>query len=102
MADTNKYIDMSAKEALRLAKDRFLLLPDIQRKYVWKDEQILNFMDSLMRGYPIGTFLFWKVKKEIINKENHEIYNFIKNYHERDLWNKMWEICIMYIVYFNK
>ncbi len=66
--------------------NKTIFLPDIQRKYVWKDEQILNFMDSLMRGYPIGTFLFWKVKKEIINKENHEIYNFIKNYHERDLY----------------
>ena len=30
MADSNKYIDMSAKEALKLAKDKYLLLPDIQ------------------------------------------------------------------------
>ena len=64
--------------------NKTIFLPDIQRKYVWKDEQILRFMDSLMRGYPIGTFLFWKVKKQIINNEKHEIYQFIKNYHEKD------------------
>ena len=34
MANANKYIDMSAKEALRLVKDKHLLLPDIQREYV--------------------------------------------------------------------
>lgn len=39
-------------------------LPAIQRKYVWKEEQIVKLMDSIMRGYPFGTFLFWKVKKK--------------------------------------
>ena len=34
MGVTNKYDDMSALEALKLAKDHFLVLPDIQREYV--------------------------------------------------------------------
>ena len=41
-------------------------------------------MDSILRGYPFGTFLFWKVKKETINQKNYSMYHFIKNYHERD------------------
>ena len=36
MAESNKHMDMSAKEALKLAKEQFLLLPDIQREYVWR------------------------------------------------------------------
>ncbi|MFH1637560.1 MAG: DUF262 domain-containing protein [Candidatus Woesearchaeota archaeon] len=52
-------------------------LPHIQRELVWKPPQIIKLFDSLMRKYPIGTFLFWKIakrKKEIMKLE------FIKNY----------------------
>src|SRR5437870_43293 len=34
------------------------VLPAIQREFVWKTEQIRRLFDSLMRGYPIGAFLF--------------------------------------------
>lgn len=38
-----------------------------------------------MLGYPIGTFLFWKVKKTIVNIKEYSMYEFIKDYHERDM-----------------
>lgn len=65
---------------------RSLYLPAIQRKYVWGDNQITRLMDSIMLGYPIGTFMFWKVKKDIINDKEYSMYEFIKDYHERDLY----------------
>ena len=65
---------------------RRVYLPAIQRKYVWGDNQITKLMDSIMLGYPIGTFLFWKVKKDVINKKEYSMYEFIKDYHERDLY----------------
>jgi hypothetical protein len=34
-----------------------LLLPPIQRSLVWSNEQIINFWDSLLRGYPTGMML---------------------------------------------
>jgi len=37
-----------------------VVLPDIQRSFVWSEEQICALFDSLFRGYPIGFFLFWK------------------------------------------
>jgi uncharacterized protein with ParB-like and HNH nuclease domain len=57
-------------------------LPAIQREFVWKTRQIEKLFDSLMRDYPISSFLFWKVEKENLNK--YQFYNFISNYHERD------------------
>lgn len=33
-------------------------LPSIQRGFVWKSKQIEDLWDSLLRGYPIGSFLF--------------------------------------------
>jgi hypothetical protein len=33
-------------------------LPSIQRGFVWKPKQVEDLWDSLLRGYPIGSFLF--------------------------------------------
>lgn len=38
------------------------LLPAFQRDFVWSAEQIEKLFDSLMKGYPISSMLFWKVK----------------------------------------
>ena len=42
-----------------------LFLPHIQRPFVWDEEQIVRLFDSLMRGYPIQTLLFWRTKDAI-------------------------------------
>lgn len=64
-------------------EDTHVILPAIQRKFVWKEEQICNLFESIMEGFPIGTFLTWKVSGKKINTENSiGFYNFIKNYSE--------------------
>src|ERR1700686_3061019 len=35
-------------------------LPDIQRPFVWKDAKVRDLFDSIYRGYPIGSYLFWR------------------------------------------
>src|SRR5262249_22016150 len=35
-------------------------LPNIQRPFVWSEDQICRMFDSIMREYPIGTLLVWK------------------------------------------
>jgi hypothetical protein len=45
--------------------NRSLFLPHIQRPFVWDEEQMRRLFDSLMRNYPIQTFLFWRTKDEI-------------------------------------
>lgn len=80
------YEKKSIRTIIEDVNGRRLYLPAIQRKYVWDDNQITRLMDSIMLGYPIGTFLFWKVKKDIINDKKYSMYEFIKDYHERDLY----------------
>jgi len=45
--------------------NRTIFLPHIQRPFVWEVDQMLCLFDSLMRNYPIQTFLFWRTKDEI-------------------------------------
>lgn len=79
---SNYQTPITIKEALTQIKERNYLLPSIQREFVWGQSQIEVLFDSLMRGYPIGTFLFWKVNKEGI--DNFQFYEFLRNYHDRD------------------
>ncbi len=44
---------------VRDVQRRRYVLPAIQREFVWSDDKICALFDSLMRGYPIGSFLFW-------------------------------------------
>jgi hypothetical protein len=37
-----------------------LRIPKFQRPFVWRPDQILDLFDSIERGYPIGSLLFWE------------------------------------------
>lgn len=69
-------------DALRRIQDKSYVLPAIQREFVWKPEQIERLFDSLMQGYPFGTFLFWRVEAGTSNK--FRFFDFVLNYHQRD------------------
>ena len=75
-------IPITIREALERIHARNYALPAIQREFVWSQEQICALFDSLMRGYPIGAFLFWEVQKDSVGKYNW--YEFITDYHQRD------------------
>lgn len=61
---------------------RFLLLPAIQREFVWEAWQIEWLFDSLLQDYPIGSFLFWEVRDDHAKSE-YRYYEFLRVYRER-------------------
>ncbi len=73
---------ITIKEAVDNIKKRHYLLPSIQREFVWDTDQIETLFDSLMRDYPISTFLFWQVDKSKI--KDFQFYEFLNKYHEKD------------------
>ncbi|USR65326.1 DUF262 domain-containing protein [Providencia stuartii] len=73
---------ITIKKAIDNIKKRHYLLPSIQREFVWDTDQIETLFDSLMRDYPISTFLFWKVDKNKI--KDFQFYEFLNKYHEKD------------------
>ncbi|WRC58258.1 DUF262 domain-containing protein [Helicobacter pylori] len=93
------FLDKSIKEVVDGLNVRYFL-PDIQREYVWlkkaDEKKIEQLFDSILRGYPIGSFLFWKLQKEDIAKSdeqdsdklNFQLYQFITNYDERKPHNE--------------
>lgn len=42
--------------------NRELLLPEMQRKYVWRARQVRDLLDSIYRDYPSGSILIWETE----------------------------------------
>lgn len=72
----------TVEEVLAAIHKKDYLLPAIQREFVWGKRQIVKLVDSLMRGYPIGSFLFWQVEPDMA--QEHTFYDFLTDYHQRD------------------
>lgn len=70
------------RDILGQMENHELVLPAIQREFVWGDEQICGLFDSIMQGYPFNTFLYWQVDPE--NSHKFQFYDFVLNYHQRD------------------
>lgn len=61
----------SIEDVLGAIHRREYLMPAIQREFVWGPQQIVRLVDSLMRGYPVGSFLLWDVKPETAKSVSH-------------------------------
>lgn len=73
---------ITIQEAIAAINNRDFLLPAIQRKFVWSSQQICVLFDSIMRGYPINTFMLWEIKDAEI-KKGYKFYEFLKFYCQR-------------------
>lgn len=45
-------------------------IPVFQREYVWDDEQIMSLLDSIYRGFPVGSLLLWSTKEALTHERN--------------------------------
>ena len=52
-------------------------LPSLQREFVWGPDKVCDFFDSVMRSYPISSFLLWRVPES--DREDLEVYRFIES-----------------------
>jgi uncharacterized protein with ParB-like and HNH nuclease domain len=86
MAITEYHEETIADVIARIDSNQ-IFLPALQRKFVWKTEQIESLFDSIMQGFPIGTFLFWELndRKTI---DDYVFYEFVDHYHERKSRNE--------------
>ncbi|MFC3838278.1 GmrSD restriction endonuclease domain-containing protein [Paracoccus rhizosphaerae] len=40
-------------------------IPQFQRDFVWTIQRSAALLDSVIKGYPIGTFIFWVTKDSL-------------------------------------
>lgn len=68
---TNSITAVTIKELIECTLKGDIRLPPIQRSAVWTNAQMINFWDSLLRGYPAGMMF--------INKSNEKSRNIVDN-----------------------
>lgn len=40
-------------------------IPQFQRDFVWERDRAARLLDSILKGYPLGTFIFWKTQERL-------------------------------------
>jgi len=58
-------VDITVQELVNKVNREELLLPEMQRKYVWPATRVRDLLDSLYREYPTGTILAWETDEDI-------------------------------------
>ena len=49
-------------EDATLSSGATILIPNLQRAYVWQPDQVILLIDSLIKGWPFGSLLLWSVE----------------------------------------
>jgi len=89
MAIIYKSDTKSLKEFIDEIKDinSTVVIPDLQRPYVWKPRQVIQLVDSIFKKWPFGSLLSWEVKGTK-NSSNFIPYRpFWEEYVIRNLWD---------------
>lgn len=45
-------------------------IPQFQRKFVWSIKESAKLLDSIIKGYPIGTFIYWRTSERLRSVRN--------------------------------
>lgn len=80
----NVYNDLNVFDTLDLIGNGEIIVPDFQRDYCWTPEDIEKLFLSVIEGFPIGSFIFWKPKGDFLNNCSSTFYKlFDKVYRNR-------------------
>ena len=53
------------KHLVRFIEINHVAVPEFQRGFVWKTKQVKKLFDSLIKQYPVGSFILWKTGQSI-------------------------------------
>jgi len=71
-----EYKEFTIYEILEQINRNEIVLPAIQRNFVWEKDQIDLLFESILSKYPISSFLFWKLTPKIKKNDNNVFFKF--------------------------
>ena len=63
--DSKNYSDL-----IREIEKGIIKIPKFQREFVWSIDKTAKLLDSILKGYPIGTFILWQTDKCLSDVRN--------------------------------
>lgn len=73
---------ITIREAIREVQEGRWVIPAFQRSLVWTPDKMQLLFDSLMRDYPIGSFLLWDLERSTVQK--YAFFEFVREYHAKN------------------
>lgn len=58
-------MDLSIREILDTVLRGQIRIPAFQRGFVWEPDRVAYLMDSIYKGFPFGSLLFWRTKEQL-------------------------------------
>lgn len=58
------------KDLITDIKKGEIKIPQFQRKFVWKEQQAIDLLDSIANNYPVGSLLLWKTSVKLAIERN--------------------------------
>jgi hypothetical protein len=62
------YASVTVRDMVEKSVHHRWSVPEFQRGFVWKPTQVRDLIDSLWRGYPIGTLLVWDSRRPVLTR----------------------------------
>ena len=63
--DSKKYSDLISE-----IQNGQIKIPKFQRNFIWDLNKTAKLLDSILKGYPIGTFILWETNKRLSEIKN--------------------------------
>jgi hypothetical protein len=63
--DSKEYSDLISE-----IKKGKIKIPKFQRDFIWSLEKTAQLLDSILKGYPIGTFILWETEEQLNGIKN--------------------------------
>ncbi len=63
--DSKRYSDLISE-----IQNGVIKIPKFQREFVWSIDKTAHLLDSILKGYPIGTFILWQTNERINDIKN--------------------------------
>ena len=60
-----KPIPRKYDEILKNIENGIYQIPKFQRDFIWEKQRVAKLLDSIIKGYPIGTFILWKTRDRL-------------------------------------
>jgi hypothetical protein len=58
------------KDLIAGVKKGEIKVPQFQRRFVWKEEQAINLLDSIGNNYPVGSLLLWRTTSKLATERD--------------------------------
>lgn len=62
------YASLTVRDMVEKSVNHRWSVPEFQRGFVWKPTQVRDLIDSLWRGYPVGTLLVWDSRRPVMTR----------------------------------